>query len=247
MERKSTWPKSIPPLTPEQARISDDFMKHWHEVLPSCYGLVDSFNHRYPVEHAPETFLRTLELGAGSGTHLEYETLTPEQRANYYALELRNNMADEIRRRFPGVQTEVADCQQELRFADGYFDRILAIHVLEHLPNLPATIREMHRLCHPTRGTFSVVIPCEGGAAYSLARRISAQRVFERRYKQSYRWFIEREHVNRPHEIMAELSPYFEIAHRSWFPLLLPLVNMNLCIGLTLRAKPGRIQRERAA
>ena len=25
------WPKVIPPLTPEQQAISDDFMRHWHE------------------------------------------------------------------------------------------------------------------------------------------------------------------------------------------------------------------------
>ena len=30
----SKWPKTFPPLTPEQKRISDDFMKYWHEVLP---------------------------------------------------------------------------------------------------------------------------------------------------------------------------------------------------------------------
>jgi hypothetical protein len=81
------------------------------------------------------------------------------------------------------------------------------------------------------------VIPCEGGLAYSLARKISAQRIFEKRYKQSYRWFIDREHINRPQEILEELSPYFEVTHRSFFPLKLPLVFSNLCIGLTLRPK----------
>ena len=28
----SKWPKVLPPLTQEQQRISDDFMKHWLEV-----------------------------------------------------------------------------------------------------------------------------------------------------------------------------------------------------------------------
>ena len=47
-----------------------------------------------------------------------------------------------------------------------------------------------------------VVIPCEGGLAYSLARRVSAQRIFEKRYGMSYRFFIESEHINVPREIM---------------------------------------------
>ena len=237
-----TWPKAIPPLTPEQKAISDDFMRYWHEVLPTHFGLVDNFNHRYPVKHAPDNFLTTLEIGAGLGTHLSYEGLTAGQEQNYVALELRENMAEKIRARFPNVQTSVGDCQQRLPFPDGSFDRLLAIHVLEHLPNLPAALDEVHRLCQPERGVFSVVIPCEGGAAYGLARRVSAQRLFARRYHQSYDWFISREHINRPHEIMQALAVRFQTVHRSWFPLLIPSVALNLCIGLTLRPKPDQRQ-----
>ncbi len=114
---------------------------------------------------------------------------------------------------------------------------MLAVHVLEHLPNLPAAVREMHRLCNKDHGVFQVMIPTEGGLAYGIARRISAQRFFVRRYRMSYRWLIEREHMNVPHEIYEELAPYFTIDHRSYFPLAVPLVNLNLIIGLTLRPR----------
>jgi SAM-dependent methyltransferase len=233
-ETKTHWPKTIPPLTPEQKAISDDFMKYWHEVLPRRYGIIDDFNHGYAVKQAPAAFRTTLEIGAGLGEHIEYEKLTPEQESQYFALELRENMAAEIRRRFPRVQVRVGDCQERLDFPDGFFDRILAIHVLEHLPNLPAAVREMHRLCHPGHGILSVVIPCEGSPAYTLARRISAQRIFEKRYRQPYDWFIRREHLNRPAEILAELEPFFAVQHRSFFPLPVPLIACNLCVGLTL-------------
>jgi ubiquinone/menaquinone biosynthesis C-methylase UbiE len=231
------WPKPLPELTDEQKRISDDFMKYWHEVLPKRYAIIDEFNHRYPVRHTPRCFKRTLEIGAGIGEHLEYESLTAEQLTGYYALELRENMAAKLRIRFPDIKVVVGDCQTGLAFPDGYFDRILAIHVLEHLPNLPAAIAEMSRLCEKDRGYFSVVIPCEGSLAYTIARRISAQRIFEKRYRQSYRWLIEREHLNRPHEILDELRAYFKIIHRGFFPLPIPAVACNLCIGLTLRPK----------
>jgi len=236
-ELNMSWPKVLPSLTPEQQRISDDFMQHWHEVLPTRYGIVDDFNHQYPVRHAPQQFLRTLEIGAGLGEHLLYERLTPEQKSQYVALELRQNMADRIKERFPEIQTSVGDCQARLDFEDCYFDRILAVHVLEHLPNLPAAIAEMSRLCNKESGVFSVVMPCEGSLAYGMARRISAQRVFEKRYKQSYRWLIEREHLNKPRQILPELEKYFKVEHRAFFPLGLPLVFCNLCIGLTLRPK----------
>jgi ubiquinone/menaquinone biosynthesis C-methylase UbiE len=234
---KVGWPKTFPPLTAERERIRDDFMKYWHEVLPRRYGLIDRFNHTYPVRTAPAGFMRTLEIGAGIGEHLEYETLTPEQEANYHALELRENMSREIRRRFPGVRTVTADCQQRLPFPDGYFDRVLAVHVLEHLPDLPAAVREMYRVCDKERGVVSIVIPCEGGLAYALARRISAQRIFEKRYKQSYQWFIEREHLNRPAEILGLLDRYFTKTGAKYFPLAVPFVFCNLVIGVTLEPR----------
>lgn len=237
METDTRWPKILPPLTEEQQRISDDFMHYWHEVLPRKYGVIDNFNHGYPVCHAPDKFRSTLEIGAGLGEHLCYEKLTEEQKRNYVALELREKMAARIRERFPMIQTSVGDCQERLDFPDGSFDRVLAIHVLEHLPNLPAALREVHRLCHPERGVFSVVIPCEGGLAYTFARRVSAQRIFEKRYRQPYDWFIQREHINVPSEIFRELEPYFEIVDRAFFPLRIPAVFCNLCIGLTLRPR----------
>ena len=238
MRSTAIWPKFIPPLTPEQQRISNDFMRHWHEVLPAKYSVMEEFNHNYVVEHAPKNFLRTLEIGAGLGAHIPYEKLSPEQERHYHALELRENMASAIRSRFPKVQACVGDCQERLDFVTGDFDRIIAIHVLEHLPNLPGAVREMRRLCDPERGVVSVVIPCEGGLAYTVARKVSAQRIFENRYGQSYRWFIEREHINRPQEILHELNACFYVTHCSFFPLGIHSIALNLCIGLTLTPKP---------
>lgn len=229
------WPKTLPPLTPEQKRISDDFVKKWHEVLPKRYGLIENFNHNFPVRWSRPGFRSTLEIGAGLGEHISYEKLTEEQRANYYAVELRENMAAEIRRAFPGIKALVGDCQARLDFADGAFDRVVAVHVLEHLPNLPACIREMHRLLDKQRGQFLVVIPTEGSLAYTLARKLSAERLFKKAYGGDYSWFYKREHINLPHEILEELGPYFSVEVRRFFPLpMLPMTQCNLCIGLCL-------------
>jgi SAM-dependent methyltransferase len=233
----SQWPKMLPPLTAEQKRISDDFMEHWHEVFAQRYGFIDNFNHRYVVKNSPCDFLTTLEIGSGLGEHLEYEQLSPEQERNYVALDIRENMMHSLVKRFPSIQMRVSDCQDRQDFPDGYFDRIVAVHVLEHLPNLPATIREMHRLCDKAHGVFLVVIPCEGSLATAIARRISAKRIFEKRYGQPYDWFIQREHINRPKEIFAELVPHFEVMHHAFFPIPIPLLFCNLFVGLTLKPK----------
>ena len=241
MTTQNKWPKTLPTLTDDQKRISDEYVAYWHTVLPSRYSIVDKFNHNYPVTHCPDNFEHTLEIGAGLGEHLKYENFTPEQRNNYYCLDLRANMVEVIHQYFPDVQAIVHDCQQPLTmFKDDYFDRILAIHVLEHLPDLPAAIREAYRLIDKKKGILTIVIPCEGGLAYGLSRRISAQRIFEKRYKQSYKWFIDREHINLANEILEELRPYFEISHETLFPLpFLPVQTLNLVIGLTLKPRPS--------
>jgi SAM-dependent methyltransferase len=237
------WPKVLPPLSPEQKARSDEFMRLWHVELAGRkrYGAIERFNHRFPVDHSPTGFKTTLEIGAGLGEHLEYEQLTPEQEANYHCNEYRENMAAEIRRRFPRVQTVVADCQQRMDFPDGFFDRYLAIHVLEHLPDLPAAIREAHRLLNKQTGRMLIVIPTEGSPAYSLARKMSAERVWYRHFTAPYVEFYGREHINLVPEILAELQPYFTIEHRAHFPLpFLPLTFCNLCLGYALkpRAQP---------
>lgn len=237
MPPPSRWPKSFPPLSEEQKRVSDDFMRYWHEVLPQRYGFVDDFNHEYVVRNAPKVFNRTLEIGAGIGEHLEYERLTKAQLESYVALDIRANMIEKLRRRWPMVQAVVGDCQERLDFPDGHFDRIVAVHVLEHLPDLPRAIAEIHRVCDKSRGVLSVVVPCEGSFAYSCARKLSAQRIFEARYQQPYKWFIEREHINVPFEIFAELSRCFVVTHTKYFPLPLKLEFCNLCIGATLRPR----------
>jgi len=240
---KSKWPKQLPPLTEEKKRVSDEFMRLWHEILPKNFGIVERFNHNFPVKHSPKGFLTTLEIGAGLGEHINYEKLNPEQEKNYHALELRENMAEHIRKAFPKVSTLVGDCQGPLDFNAGYFDRILAIHVLEHLPNLPRFIEEAHRLINKETGFLIVVIPTEGSPAYTLARKLSAERLYKKHFGGDYSWFYKREHINLAPEIIEELELYFTVEKKSTFPLpFLPFIFCNLCIGLVLKPKSNTTQ-----
>lgn len=238
------WPKILPALTPAQQTRSDQFMKLWHEELAgrSRYGLIERFNHTFPIQHSPTSFRTTLEIGAGLGEHLDYERLTPTQAASYYCNEHRENMAKAIRWRHPQVSTIVADCQTRMDFPNDFFDRILAIHVLEHLPNLPACIAELYRLINKQRGRLLIVIPTEGSPAYGLARRLSAQRVWYRHFTAPYVEFYGREHINLVPEILAELHPYFTVENRTFFPLpLLPFISCNLVIGFSLKPRQHRL------
>ena len=68
----------------------------------------------------------------------------------------------------------------------------------------------------------------------------------KKRYKQDYRWFIEREHINLPHEIFDELSPYFSLAQSTYFResyVVTPLTNPWECAQVDDK-DPGIARRE---
>ncbi len=227
-EGAPTWPKRLPELSDEQERIREDFYQLWLETLPRKYKLLERFDHRYPAKRA-RPGERTLDIGAGLGTQLEWEDLETQ---DYVATDLREDHLAELRVRFPGVEAVKADVQSELPFEDDSFDRVNAIHVLEHLPNLPPALDEIRRVLKRD-GRLVVVIPCEQGRMHLLARRVSARPLFEKRYGTSYDWFIATEHCNVPWEIEHELAQRFDVGQRRWFPFGVPSVNLNLAIGMT--------------
>jgi 2-polyprenyl-3-methyl-5-hydroxy-6-metoxy-1,4-benzoquinol methylase len=227
------WPKIPPVLNAAQLDAREKYMKLWHEELPKKYAIIERFNHGYVSEFALTPSGKTLEVGAGIGEHLLYERLAEQ---DYHCLEYREEFTDEIRKKFPLVKVHTGDIHQKQIWEDESFDRIVAIHVLEHLCNLPLALNEMGRLLKPN-GHFDIVIPCEGGMAHTFARKISAQRLFEKNFKMDFTPIHKNEHVNTFKEIMFLLLKQFKIERQSYFPLLIPISTINLCAGFRLVKK----------
>lgn len=237
MKRAGKWPKQLKQLTKKQKWIKDDFMYYWHEVLPKKYGLVEWFNHNYPVWKFQKYYPKkrkwdTLEIGGGRGSHIPFEKNFARQ--NYSVLELRENMLSDLHKKYPCVEGVIGDAQES--FGENCYDRIIAIHVLEHLPDLPRCVKYMKQALRGG-GVMHIVIPCEGSFAYTVCRKISAERIFKKRYHMPYGWYIRSEHVNTPHEIIEELEREFTIVSKSYFPAAVPFVFFNIVIGLELRPK----------
>lgn len=224
------WPKRRAELTPVQQAIFADWNQNYlGTVLPQRFGWVDRFGHEYVARSARPGAI-TLEIGAGNGSHLPFEH---GLNAEYVALDASDALASHIASRDPSARVVVGDCQQGLDFPDGYFDRAIAIHVLEHLDNLPVALDEIARVLKRD-GTFSVVIPCEGGIGYSLGRRVTTKRIFEKRYRTDYEWMIGYDHCNSAREIVAELPRKFSVINMRYFPLSIKAIDLNLVIGVEL-------------
>lgn len=235
---KTKWPKELRKLTSEEQHIKDDFMYYWHEVLPQKYGMVEWFNQNYPVWQFRRCYYErehweTLEIGGGRGSHIPFEREFVNQ--SYSVLELRDNMFQDLHSKYPEVIGRVGDAQKP--FGENCYDRIVVIHVLEHLPDLPVALQNIKKALKKG-GMAHVVIPCEGSLAYTLCRKISAERVFRKRYHRTYDFFVKTEHVNTVDEIMEELKKVFVISKIKYFPFpFIPLKLCNVVIGMELRIR----------
>jgi len=225
------WPKTVKPLSDEQKVISDDFIKYCQDVFHKQWSMLDRFNSTYLVRnmHIADG-MRTLELGAGNGDHLEYEDL---DRQEYWVNDRRASQIDLIQSRFPNVKAIHSDCQEGFDVPDSHFDRIIANNVLEHLTNLPKAIQQFDRLLSD-KGQLGIIIPCDPGFAYRFGKFFTTERAFKKRYKQSYTWFTDSEHINAPEEVMHVLLKRFKIVHRQYFPFIVPIKHINLMFGMVL-------------
>jgi SAM-dependent methyltransferase len=233
---RAAWPKTPPPLSAEQLRAREQYMLLWHQQLPRKYAAIERFNHGFASQLPLPAAGRTLEIGAGLGEHARFEDLSRQQ---YWFLEYREEFCEALRRRYPLAKVIQGDIHQRQDLPDAYFNRVVAIHVLEHLLNLPLAVAEIDRLLADD-GFFDVVIPCEGGLAHSLGRKISAERLFRREFRMDFTPIRKNEHVSTFREIMTVLQDHFNIQKWRFFPMGVPYYQINFCAGFRLAKKKSR-------
>lgn len=227
------WPKPPVVLNRNQVQAREEWMRYWHEILPNRYAAIERFNHGFPArQHKEQKRIRTLEIGAGLGEHVAWENLDNQ---DYHLFEYRKDWCEILREKFSQLDVCHGDIQCKTKYEGNFFDRIVAIHVLEHLPDLPLAVDEFSRILKPD-GHLDVVLPCEGGWAYEFARQISSARMFKKKFGMDYAPIIRAEHVNTLPEILYVLRVKgWHAIVSSYFPLKIPLWSINLCIGMRLQ------------
>jgi ubiquinone/menaquinone biosynthesis C-methylase UbiE len=167
-----------------------------------------------------------LEVGAGTGVHIEHVRHGYDE---YVMTDLNAPMLDLASRRVVGrgkVRSESQDATK-LTFDDASFDRVIATHVLEHLPQPHRVLREWMRVLRPG-GILSLVLPCDPGVAWRLGRAVGARQKFVRAGI-DYDYWMAREHINAINNLVAFVRYYFpDSRQESWRPLLVPSMDLNL-------------------
>jgi ubiquinone/menaquinone biosynthesis C-methylase UbiE len=126
-----------------------------------------------------------------------------------------------------------------LSFPDDSFDRVIAAHVLEHLPAPNLALREWVRVLRPG-GVLTLVLPCDPGIAWRLGRRLGPRSRFERAGI-AYDYWMAREHVSAIDKLVAYVRYFFADVEERWLPLRIPSIDVNL-----FYIAHARIPKERA-
>lgn len=172
-------------------------------------------------------FERVLEVGAGTAEHMRYVRHRFDE---YIVTDVDGAALDVARRKceglqIPGLSFEVAEGER-LVYRDDSFDRLIAVHVLEHIPQPHKVLKEWARVVK-NGGVLSLLIPTDPGVAWRLGRRLGPRR---RALQQgiAYDYVMAREHVNPCNNLIALIHHYFPRVTEAWWPLAVPSMDLNL-------------------
>ena len=182
-----------------------------------------------------------LEVGAGSGHHLPYVSKDFQQ---YVMTDVSEEMLNIARKKFcaevssDSLVIEKQDATS-LNYPDDSFDRLIATHVLEHLPNPVSVLSEWNRVVRPD-GIISIVLPCDPGFFWRLGRHLGPRRNAEK-LGLAYDYLQAAEHINSIFNLVVFIQHHFEFLDELWYPTRIHAPDLNLfyIVKLKLRKKTG--------
>lgn len=214
----------------------DSYLAEWaaiYENLNYEKGLAGFFlkkshawlERRFDASHY---FGRVLEVGAGTGIHLQFVRHAFDE---YWMTDLNPPMLDKVNQdavnpKGSGKVIVSAENASRLSFPDKSFDRLIAAHVLEHLYKPHEVLREWCRVLRPG-GVLSLLLPCDPGLLWRLGQNIGSRKKFER-VGFEYDYWAARGHINSINHLVTFVNYYFTDVESSWLPMRIPSMDANL-------------------
>ncbi len=236
-----TTPKPLPPdyEDPDYQRmiaVFDDASSYFTDGN-AAFSAIHNSSHRTIAawqSRAPAAGW-TCDVGCGQGYHWPHFA---GAQGRLVGIDIRADSLQRIRGRYPDARLVQADATR-LPFSDGTFERVLSVYALEHVYHLNDAVAEIRRITSAS-GQALVGLPCEGGLAWTLGRKVTSERTMSRRYGLDYRRYIRLAHCNTAQAVLTALDRHFRVEQRTHFPLpFIPGLTFNLTVSLALTPRPG--------
>jgi phosphatidylethanolamine/phosphatidyl-N-methylethanolamine N-methyltransferase len=171
----------------------------------------------------------TLDMACGDGAHRPYMWRSE----CVVGVDIDQPSLESHRRRYPDAVVVRGDCYR-LPFRDHVFERVINVYNLEHLVHLDFALEEARRVMR-NEGELIVSVPTEGGASWSLGRRLTTARRFSGDGL-DYLRANAIDHCNCVWQVEKALTRHFRSVKRKFFPLGVPSYHFNLIVTWSLRA-----------
>lgn len=209
----------------------EEYMDKWTKIYQNTNydsGLTGYFlkkSHEWSEKKFDKTmkFNKVLEVGAGSGVHIDY---VKHQYDEYYMTDLHDSFINQSKDKVNDKVILKIEDATKLSFEDNTFDRVIATHILEHVQNPHEVLMEWTRVLKPG-GVLTIVLPCDPGFAWRLGRNLFARKSFINKGI-DYDYWISREHINPINNLVSFIKTYFNETEESWKPFSIPSMDLNL-------------------
>ena len=212
----SDFPKTRPVLPSEYQKI---YLRHIQEnrrgesPASRMSTALEGWMHRRIARDVRKSNhgLSTLEIGAGTLNHLQYES----HNEVYDIVEPAHYSFQDspLLSRVRTIYDDVKEVQPDNRY-----DRIISIATFEHICNLPEVVARCGLLLKPG-GQLRAAIPSEGGPLWKLGWKLTTGWEFKRRYGLDYEVIMRSEHVNTWREVADVLNYFFKSVECSYLGL----------------------------
>ncbi|MDB4797087.1 class I SAM-dependent methyltransferase [bacterium] len=179
-------------------------------------------------------FDRVLEVGAGTCEHLVFVKHTFGE---YIMTDLDQKALDVAKEKLGDRTAHSVKFEKQnatdLDYPDDSFDRVIGVHILEHLYQPHLAIKEWYRVLRDG-GVMTILIPTDPGVAWRLCRYLGPRR---RALKAGipYDYIMAREHVNPCNNLITFIKYYFPEGKGTWWPLPIALVDVNLFYAFNIK------------
>ena len=177
-----------------------------------------------------EHFSKVIEVGAGTGEHIRYinhgfDEYTITDSDSKVLGVARKKISNNDGLSLKNIKYDLQDATT-LDYSDDTFDRLIAVHVLEHLYYPHLVLKEWNRLVKPG-GIITILIPTDPGMLWRFGRNLGPRNKANKSGI-DYDYIMAREHVNSCHNLVSLIRHYFPTCENKWWPLGIALIDFNL-------------------